>query len=243
MEQGNVPRALRDFRYYIIKSLKFFNLKDERLTPVLFTISLIVSFSSTLLPIDSSITSTSGIVYNIITFIIMYLTSSVYLIAYIKELKNEEYNLGICTKLVITKIHKVLIATIIYILVIAMGSILLIVPGIILYLMFIFSSCIILDSNESVINSFTLSKRITDGKKINIFSLILLFNFLLFVPISFVFLLALSSNSGLIFSFVISFVSAIVNIMQQRMIALMYIDLKYGVNRFVETEHKGNDPS
>ena len=238
MKLGKGPGSLRDFRFYIITSLKFFELKDEYLTPIIFTISLLISFSSAFLPVDFDITAPAGIFYNILTTVIMYLITSIYLSAYIRELKNEEYNLGICTKLVLKRIFKILVALIIYILSIAMGAVLLVVPGIILYLMFIFNACLIIDTNEPLIASFTLSKRLTDGKKTYIFSLMLLFNLLLFMPVSFTFLAAMSSNSNLIFNFITSFVSVIVNIMQQRMIALMYVDLRYGINSNRKIEYE-----
>lgn len=225
MEPEKKLGELRDFRFYISKALKFFDLKDEKLTPIIFTILLIVNFAGAFLPEEIILNYTANITYTLITVAIMYIVSSTYLIAYIKELRGQEYDLGTCAKLVGTKSYKILFASMIYFTAIAIGSFLLIIPGLIIYIMFLFHNCYILDRNESIKNAFISSKEITNTRKMSIFSIIILFNLVLFIPVLFIMIPVMSSNNGLVFSFVISFVSTIINLMQQRLTALMYIDL------------------
>ena len=43
MEQNRMPGRLKDIRSYILRALKFFDLKNESLTPVIFCIILFTS--------------------------------------------------------------------------------------------------------------------------------------------------------------------------------------------------------
>lgn len=232
MEPEKNTGRLRDINTYFRKAFRFFDLKNERLTPVVFIVMLFAGFSSAFLPDSSTGPGLELWLYNIISLLMMYLASAVYLSAYIRELKGEEYSLGACSRLVLRYVLKVVLASAAYIAAIFSGFVLLFIPGLIIYIMFIFHLCFIIDRKKRVMEAFGASKKLTDGKKMGIFVTVLVFNLVLVLPFSIIMMLADSYNNDLIFVFVISFVGVIINLMQQRLIALMYVDLEYGVEHF-----------
>lgn len=250
MEGNWRPRALRDLGYYFVKSLKFYGLKAEYLTPVIFTIMLFVGFASQnissiyfdrLVPLLNTantdmtayLDNIKEITYNfmyinltgILTYIVLGLISTVYLIANIRQLKGESYSFKSCIATAAKSMHKLIIASVLYILAISTGILLFILPGIIFYVMFIFNSCYILDKGNGVIGAFKASYKVTKGSKAQIFGIVVLFNLVILLVPS---LFAGSISNSLINIFVASFLSAIFNLMFQRLVAHMYIDLEYG---------------
>ncbi len=238
MQSGNMPQGLANAGIYIKKSLKFYDIQNEHITPVIFIIILIAGFSGAFLPDSMKNFDPIYIIYNIITVIIVYTASTIYLYAYIKDLKGESYTAGSCVYNVIRVLPKLIAATVLIVLLTALGLIVLIVPGIIIYLVFIFNTCFILDKGTGILQAFTLSSSATAGRKAQIFTILLLLNIILFIPLFIIITIALSSGKPLVFSFVTAFVSAVANLMQQRIMALMYRDIVYGIGYKKVTEGK-----
>ena len=63
-----------------------------------------------------------------------------------------------------------------------------------------------------------------------VFSTFVVFNLILFIPLIIIVFTASSTANTLIFNFVISFITTILTIMQQRLIAMLYVDMEYGFN-------------
>ena len=99
MQNMEEPRKLRRLVEYFVKTLKFYELKNERLARVIFLIILLISFTSDFIPEESSLI----IPINVAGITVIFIASSVYLAAFLKDLKGEEYNIGICFKLVAKK--------------------------------------------------------------------------------------------------------------------------------------------
>lgn len=226
MEPGKQFRNLSDIGTYLKKALKFYDLKNERLTPVIFTVILFTGFSGVFIP-DSINLFVYGF-YNVISIAIMYLASAIYLLVYIKELKGEEYSFNDCLKRVFYNVAKIVLASIMYMAVTLTGFFLLFVPGIVLSLMFLFNTCYIVDKNNGIVEAFNASKRLTDGRKLEVFGIVAVFYILVILPFSMFVMIAASSNNNIIFAFVLSFAATIINLMHQRLTALIYIDLEYG---------------
>ena len=238
MEANQKPGKLRDINFYLWKSFRFYELKNERLSRIIFLLILVISFLGIFVPDNIYINGA----FSFISVTITFLASAVYLAAFIKDLKGEVYGIKDCFKLISKNIFKVLIVSITYLLTVAVTLgfivspeiisylvIFMFIPFIIIYLMFIFNICYVLDKGEGIIKSFKSSGDVTKGYKRGIFLIIFVFNFLLTVPLSFLMVAAVLSENSLIYAFVISFIAAILNFMQQRLTALMYMDLEYGI--------------
>jgi len=102
------------------------------------------------------------------------------------------------------------------------------IPLIILYFMFLFNVCYIVDKGEGIFQSYRMSMRLTKGVKGRIFILLFSLYFLLSIPLAFISFSLLFLENSLVNSFVFIFVSSIISIVQQRVTALMYFDLEYG---------------
>ena len=250
MENSPLTNKISRLSVYMPKAIKFYNLKIEFLTPLLFILILAISLSDVIIPLPKSI----NLGYSLLFFfggIILSLANSIYLCAYMMELKEEAYSFEDILKVLGRNLYKLVILSFIYNIPVmaiscfnkseylnntalqaTLGGALfvLLIPGIIFYLMFIFNTCFILDKNSGVIKSFLLSKRISKGNKGAIFKTIFLFNMLLLIPAMFITLITISAypNNSIITNFVFYFVLTIINFIQQRLIALMYLDLEYG---------------
>jgi len=161
---------------------------------------------------------------NMLINILIYLVSVVYLIAFIKELRNEQYTPSECLKTAFRNSFKILLGFMVYVLLIGFGALLFIIPGIIIYTMFLFHTCYIVDKECSIVQAFKGSRYSSKGSRMQIFGIIAFMNILLFMLQS---VIGTSSNM-VIYAFVSSFAATIFNLAYQRMIALMYVDLEYG---------------
>lgn len=261
MENGPLPKKISRLGIYMPNAIKFYNLKIEYLTPVLFIIILAISLLGTIIPAPKSF----DLYYYLFSFfssIFINLATAIYLCAYIMELKREVYSLNVLIKIFGKNLFKLIIISFIYnvpVLAIAYLNspqvsdnlalqatiagvfILLAVPGIVLYFMFIFNTCFIVDKNYGIIKAFQSSKALTEGNKWSIFKTLFIFNMLLLMPVMFITLItasttSISSNNALISDFVFCFILTIIDFIQQRLIALMYIDLEYG-NREIQQQN------
>lgn len=239
MEYGNGPRRLKNLSTYLVGALKFYDLKNEKLTRIIFVLILFISFLSAFVP-DKAILSIPA---NLAGVTVVYLASAAYLAAFIKDLKGEKYSIKSCLELIASKAPAILASSVIYMATLAFtfGLIvlpditvllmfLLIIPIVIVYMAFLFNVCYLLDKDMGVLHSYRASRRTTSGLKGSLFARVMGFNFLVAVPMSFVWIIALSSGNVLIANFVLAFAAAITNLMQQRLTVLMYMDLEYGEN-------------
>jgi len=255
MKSFNDTGKLRGFRTYFPKALKFFDLRDERMAPVIFSIILFVSCLGVILqsPAEEvnevdilSQINPSIIPLFILTNIVTKLSLSVYLAGCIKELKGEVYNLKSCIELVIKRSLKILAASFIYTLFttvllvffVLSGLFFLAIPILIVYVMYQFNTCYIVDRNCSIVEAFKASRKITHGYKWRIFVLTLAFTVALIFISSMILGMFVASGSPLIYTFVLCFVLSLFNMMNEKLIALIYYDLEYGV---YEAERKLSD--
>lgn len=243
MEYGRRPDGLRSVFYYLPKGIKFYDLKNEPMTRGIFLLMLAISFVGQVIllklyPVElltgSEVVETNletllhdALVMtsiNMLINILIYLVSVVYLIAFLKELRHEEYTLSGCLRFAFRNSLKILLAFIAYALLIGLGALLFIIPGLIIYTMFLFHTCYIVDKECSIIQAFKGSMYLSKGSRLHIFGIIAFMNILLVMIQS---IIGTASNI-MIYSFVSSFAATIFNLAYQRMIALMYMDLEYG---------------
>lgn len=244
---------IRPLGAYLLKVIKFYDVKNERLTPLVFVLILAVNFMANLIAVryvsDIQITTVQVPVrpeelahllqvllvvngLNLGSYILTSLFTSAYLYAYIRDLRGIPYSFRECWRVLGRKVFAIILLSVINVLAIVTGLFLLIVPGIIIYLMFVFSNCYMMDRNQGIMGSLKNSLDLTNGHKSQIFSVMVFFNLLIII---------LSALQGfgegpLITLFISAFISAIVNLMYQRLTALMYVDLEYPYLRMDEVE-------
>lgn len=223
------PKRLRNMKYYIINALKFYDMKNENLPPVVFVIILFTGFSGTILSDLLAKSLPLEILYNIISFVVLNMASAVYLKAYLNELRGEVCTLKDCAIHVLGKFYKIVLAYLAFFIIIAIGLFLLVIPGIVFCFMFLFNTCYIVDKNFGVMEAFNTSRNLTNGVKMELFALYVVFSLVLYFPLLIVLVIALYTATDLIFSFILSFISTIIAIMRQRLIAMVFKDLEYGV--------------
>lgn len=229
MDKQNRSGKLKGFFYYLPKAVNFFSLKSERLTRTVFVIVLLTSFLSSLVPVkpDKEV-SFAELLVVIGSISIIYLASTVYLVAYIRELKNKEYTAKECYQRVMRKAFRIVLASILYGILFVLGIFAFIVPGILFAVVFIFYICYIVDLGEGMEDAFQASKRITRGYRWQIANILIAFGLILIFPVMLLISFAISSGRPLVFTFVVSFTGALINLMYQRLVALLYMDLEYG---------------
>ncbi len=228
-EQHNQSqKKLKDFNIYILNSIKFYSLKNEGFTQVIFTIMLVVSFVSAFIPLPASKSDMRYVFLNLAGLFAIHLASTIYLAAYIRDLRGKEYSLRSCTESILRRIFPVIGVFIAYFGIIIVGFILFLVPGIIFAVMFLFGICYVIDLGESVTGSMSASRKLTQGLKRRIFGIMFIFNVILFLPVLLIIMSVDTSRNILVQGFVMAFVKCIITLMQQRLVAQMYVDLEYG---------------
>jgi hypothetical protein len=237
MENGRRPGKLRHFGAYFGKGLRFYELKDESLGRIIFLIILLTGLLDFLVPESIYL----QIILGCIRIAVMHIASTVYLTAYIMDLKGVAYKSGDCVKHVFKNIVGILFASVSFLVSVAMliGILvapvvalyvfsLLSIPLIILYFIFLFNVCYIVDKGKDILQSFKLSMRLTKGVKGRVFIILFTLYFLLSIPLGLITLPLLFLENSLVNSFVFIFVSSIISLVQQRVTALIYVDLEYG---------------
>ena len=227
MEDNRKPGRLKNIGAYMPRAVKFYGLKNEILTPVVFIISLGAFFLSAFIPVPYDKLDLKSIAVNFLLTMLVNLASTIYLSAYIRELKGEEYSMPGCVNLVLRNILNIIMASVVYSIAIVAGVIAFIIPGIIFSIMFIFNTCYILDQGKGPFEALGASRRLTGGCKWEIFSIMLVYGLLLALPLVTIMVASNSSDNTLVQAFVPAFIFSIVNIMQVRLIALLYVDLEY----------------
>lgn len=230
MGNDNKPGRIGTIGEYIRKAVKFYGLKKDNIAAIIFSVTLAIGFSAAFIPDKVETTDPVYIGFTVLSMLLIHIASSIYLLASIRDLRGEDYSLRECTYAVLRKLPSLLAAIFTYVLIIVLGTVLLIIPGVIAYLTYFFNTCYIVDKGKGAKAALFASKSLTNGKKLELLSIILLFRFLLLIPAMFAIMSFLNPGNTLVLMFVFSFVSAITNLMEKRLTALLYIDLEYGNN-------------
>jgi hypothetical protein len=255
MENKQNIRMIRGIGYYLPKAMKFYNLKTEYLTPLIFTISLIFYFISgyfvyklfpdvmgtlnNLISMPNSQITNLGwyMTISIITTFLVSTFASVFLIACIKELKGEEYTIKKGFKLLSGKFYKIAFSSLLFSFAYnILLKVFFVIPGFIYYSIYLFYMCYAIDMKKRSADAFETSKIITKGHRMEIFSVVILFKIVSFISVNFIVLFVLSfitsilsiTNNSLVEVFVSAFMSTIIYLMETKLVALIYFDLEYG---------------
>lgn len=243
MDNINKPDKLRSLSYYIPKALKFYDLKNENLVRLTFLLNLFVYFTAfysylvTVLPNKVANAAVDGDPYtSMVTPVILYLSSALYIGAAIEDLQGRDYTFRDCLRKVSLKAFGIIFASLGYMFITYMGMIFLIVPGIIFAIIFIFNISYIIDKGYRVTDSFAASRIITKGYRWQIFSILLVFYLIVLLPVTIISVLAFFLGNYLIYAFVLAFSFTLISIMQQKLIAMLYLDLEHGKNDSIGKE-------
>jgi hypothetical protein len=227
------PGYVRNFFQYLSETMKFYEIKKGVVTPITFILILsIFSLENFLsyykLDIDLFSTDLKDMPERIVFMILFFLVylfvnqiNSLYMLFYIKDLKDEDYEPKECVKIYFRRFFSIAAINIIY----SMLTFT-IIPGIFFYFTYIFSSCLILDRTRSVPIAFNYSNKMVDGKKMNILMLVALFFIFSNLLKSIV---SIDEEIALAALFILSFIQTITNLMYVRLISQVYVDLEYGM--------------
>ena len=147
---------------------------------------------------------------------------SVYMYSYIAELKGKAAGFAASFKGTFRFFGRLIVYNILFGLLILLGLMFFIVPGILAYIVFVFGFCYILDLKLTLADAFTASSDITRGRKAVIFNVLVGFYIMFELPI-----VLLISGSSLGSAYLASFFSTISSIILQRLITQIYMDLEY----------------
>ena len=147
---------------------------------------------------------------------------SVYMYSYISELRGKDTGFKACFKGTFKHMGRLICYNVVFGLMVTLGLMFFIVPAIIVYIIFIFGYCYILDLKLTVSDAMTASSEISKGKKMQIVSVFIGFFLLLKFPI---FLLISGSTFGT--ACLTSFFGTITSLILQRLIVQVYMDLEY----------------
>jgi hypothetical protein len=261
-------KMIRGFGYYLPRALRFYNLKSENLTPVIFLITLLFYFIAnffiiTMIPdIKNTINELISVIgaesinidrylslllvlinYGLISMEISILANflvgifaSIFLIAFIKELKGEAYSIKNGFKLLFNNFFKIVFLSFVFSLSYNFLKEFFEIPGFIFYSVYLFYMCYALDLEKKAMSAFKASKTITKGRRMEIFGIIILFKIVSFLAVNFLTamifslitsILSAKSNS-LIEIFITAFMSATIFLMETKLVAMIYFDIQYG---------------
>lgn len=151
---------------------------------------------------------------------------SVYMFSYISELRGKETGFRASFKGAFKHLGRLIGYNILFGLLVIIGLMFFIVPGIIAYIIFVFGFCYILDLKLNISDAFTASNEISRGKKTQIISVFAGFYLMFELPI-----ILLISGSTLGTAYLSSFFSTISSLILQRLITQIYMDLEYTKER------------
>ncbi|OPX44292.1 hypothetical protein CLHUN_18460 [Ruminiclostridium hungatei] len=166
------------------------------------------------------------IVANLVIRLITNLFLSVYMYSYISELKGKTSGIAASFKGAFRNFGRLVVYNILFGLLVLMGLIFFVIPGIIAYIIFIFGFCYILDLKLNVADAFTASSELTKRRKMQIVSVFMGFYLMFELPI-----VLLISGSTLGSAYLASFFSTIAGIILQRLITQLYMDMEYKKER------------
>jgi len=147
---------------------------------------------------------------------------AVYMNSYISEIRGKDTGNVASFKGTFKHLFRLICYNIIFGLLVLIGLMFFIVPGIIAYVIFVFGFCYLLDLKLKISDAMTASSEITKGKKTQIVSVFAGFFLLFKSPI-----LILLSGSSLGVAYAASFFSTIASLILIRLIVKVYMDLEY----------------
>ncbi|MDR1438796.1 MAG: hypothetical protein LBJ10_01920, partial [Clostridiales bacterium] len=181
--------------YYLKKGLAFFDLRAKIIPPAVFVITFALSFayyfmqgrlpSGTGLGIGGAAESAPALpgaqlpilaALLLACSLLLNIASSVYLRAAIKEAKGEDCSAWECARFALKNAGKLFVAALLKNLAVVIGLFLLIVPGIMTALEYLFTECAIMDTGAKVRESFRCSRRLMSGRKMPVFQILLFCN-------------------------------------------------------------------
>jgi len=151
---------------------------------------------------------------------------SVYMYSYIAELRGKETGTSASFRGAFKHLGRLIIYNILFGLLVVMGLMFFVIPGIIAYVIFIFGYCYILDLKLNVADAFTASSDITKKYKVQIASVFIGFYLMFELPIA-----LLISGSSLGSAYLAAFFSTFASLVLQRLISQLYMDLEYRKER------------
>lgn len=158
----------------------------------------------------------------ILVKLISNLLYSVYLYCYILELRGKNSGFKASFAGAYKHIGRLIIYNIVFGLLVLIGSMFFIIPGIIAYTLFVFGYCYIMDLKLTVPDAMTASSEVTKGKKGPILNIFIGYFLMFKLP---VYLLVPTSSLGA--KYLSSFFSVLTGLVLQRLICQIYMDLEY----------------
>jgi hypothetical protein len=166
----------------------------------------------------------SGLLTTTLVFwLLQEIVTSAYMCALIFDAKKIEYTAKDCIVTVLRRIFPIIFLSLLCLLVCVLGLMLLIIPGIILFIILIFSKCAVLDEGSGVLGSMRFSAFLTKGRRMDIF-LVTLFATLFMMICQTLLLIIFSPTSNYVFNYVSIFLSVIMSMIHCKLIAVLYID-------------------
>ena len=218
---------LKSTSHYLKKSMMFYDLRSRNLPVVIFLLLFITNVIYLLFNIDIYTFNNLSIVDIVILMGYLLTTeiiSFMYQLGSIKDIRGEEYSVGQCVSELFSRIFFYLIALIAKMIIIFSGIVILIVPGVIVFLMFYFVETLVVDQKMSIVKAFKASYEVTKGKKIRLFSIEVFCMVTVFLLGSMVVML-FSSFSYYVYLYVNAFISAIMSLINTKRIAHLYTDI------------------
>lgn len=235
-DTGKTIRGLRAATYYLPKALKFYDLKSEFLTRLMFISTFfsvfIMSNGAARLyegMLNQSPVSLPDLISGILIPRMVYILSiSIYLRSAILEIRGKDANPLEHPQKVFQRLWIIIIASFAYELIFGILLFLMIIPGILFQLIFVFYLPYIVDMGSGFTGSFGASRRLTKGKLWPLFSIGVVFAMAMVFPVLLSGLFSAGTGNLLVASFVGAFLQSIMSLMKQKLVALVYVDLEYG---------------
>lgn len=147
---------------------------------------------------------------------------SVYMYSYISELRQRDSGVKASFAGAFKHMGRLIGYNLVFGLLVMIGSMFFLIPGILAYIVFVFGYCYVIDLKLTVPEAMTASNDISRGKKLQLIYLFAGYYLLFKLPI-----LLLLSGSTLGSAFVVSFFTTISSLILQRFITQLYMDLEY----------------
>ncbi|ACL76433.1 hypothetical protein [Ruminiclostridium cellulolyticum] len=258
----NNSSGVKTFFEYLPESIRFHKLKNEGLARFIFVLVLFCQLVgryalykyTQLFPIEeieklyanfASFPSTSSadiyqpsihILYaflvalgiSLLSKLVSNLFLLVYMYSYLSEQRGKDCGFRASFSGVFRHTGRIILYNIVFGLLVVFGSMFFVIPGIIAYVMFVFGFCYVLDLKLTMADAMTASSEVTKGKKVQIASILVAYFAIFKLP---VLLLVGNSTSGV---FIGAFLTTVTNLILQRFITKIYMDLEYKV----EVTHK-----
>lgn len=229
MENNQKQYKLKTFTTYLPKVVKFYDLKNEWFTRIVFMAILATFIVSWLMCfpyiqnksyVNNPVETKSLLIILLLTIFVVDLISSVYLAVYISELRGKKHTLKSYLRLFVKKVFAIVLGTAV------LSFSLSLIPFVFLiYVIIMFCVCYTLDMRLSFTEALEASRNITRGYRMHLLINLFLFVSLFYFPLGFI---AVFSGKWIVIIFLQSFGETVLSLMYKRLMALMYVDLEYG---------------